>query len=380
MTHDGVSRLIWAAPNGILFLICFIVKYFAHTTKLQLINLSQNEKLLKIATICAYCFLFSVITWFSLFSGWTTYMAIGREEKRLRVGIFDFLIGSYANRSVIYHNSSLVLLSNASTTNLSLHYESVVNNQFIDVLMWSFMRRWFRDFSGMCLRGLLWTVPSGLVLLLCDESFLAWEYLLSGGSMGIIYEIAWDIPSQAPNFGQGPDLAEFIFGFLLTFCLLCSILGHYPGSLSSSFRYLDLPFTVIISVLSCSLFLGSAITYSFVTQSDEVNRDQSLIGIIVPTIWILLVILPFALNSIFKIIKLIPSEKYAKEEILDENSSMLPINENMEEKERSNASYHWKMFSLFAICLRIFFVVVFLTLLATSVTSCVWFYAYNSVN
>lgn len=80
---------------------------------------------------------------------------------------------------------------------------------------WSFAHRWFRDYSGMAWRGLVWTVPSGTLLLValgtrvmilrlsCLGSFSGWEYMLSGVAMGLVYELAHDIPIKLDNFSQG---------------------------------------------------------------------------------------------------------------------------------------------------------------------------------
>lgn len=365
-----------------IFLFCFMVKYYSHSTRLQWNTSSYQEKSLKFLTYIAYCILFAILTWFSLFVGWVTYMSIGRDDTRLRVGMFDFFIGYYDKNHSISQQHSLLLSSTPTTSSFlsnSNNNKNDNNNSYSDVLVWSFMRLWFRDFSGMSLRGLVWTVPTGLLLLLADDSFEGWEYLLSGGCMGLIYEISWDIPIDAQIFSRGTELGEFITGFFLTFVLITSILGHYPGSFSS-LNFLNQPITIIISILSSSLFLGSAITFSLITQSDEINRDQSLIGIIVPTIWILLISLPYALNFVLRVLNMVPTEKYAKDEILDENSNMLPINENYDDKIRAKGDYHWRMFSLFSIILKVLFLMVFVTIFGTSLTSCVWYYAYNSFN
>lgn len=98
----------------------------------------------------------------------------------------------------------------------------------------------------MSLRGLVWTVPSGTLLLflsmicLCImfsfafcyfvysstpfflnsflfislDSWSGWGFMVSGACMGLIYEIGWDIPLSILDFSQGIGILFFsIFSF-----------------------------------------------------------------------------------------------------------------------------------------------------------------------
>eukprot|EP01130_Rhizamoeba_saxonica_P008019 TRINITY_DN3238_c0_g1_i1.p1 TRINITY_DN3238_c0_g1~~TRINITY_DN3238_c0_g1_i1.p1 ORF type:complete len:337 (+),score=32.70 TRINITY_DN3238_c0_g1_i1:627-1637(+) len=74
----------------------------------------------------------------------------------------------------------------------------------------------------MSWRGLIWTVTPGLFLYNQDYG---WTYLFSGSLMGLIYFIAWLIPSTVTNFNQGTPLAEFMWGFVTWLVLLSMVLS-----------------------------------------------------------------------------------------------------------------------------------------------------------
>ena len=65
---------------------------------------------------------------------------------------------------------------------------------------WSFSRRWQREVVGMSLRGLVQTVPPGLLLFYYGYGY---QYAACGLSMGVLYDLAWRIPSKIDNFEQG---------------------------------------------------------------------------------------------------------------------------------------------------------------------------------
>jgi hypothetical protein len=70
---------------------------------------------------------------------------------------------------------------------------------------------WAADMALLSLRGLILTLPGGLMLTYAE----GWPFLLyalSGGMMGVCYELGWRIPSKLPNFEAGPPLGEIIFG------------------------------------------------------------------------------------------------------------------------------------------------------------------------
>ena len=68
---------------------------------------------------------------------------------------------------------------------------------------WVYNRRFVREFTGMSLRGLLWTVPAGYLLYLLG---FGWQYSLSGSQMGLYYYLGGVLPDPGHNvnekFGQ----------------------------------------------------------------------------------------------------------------------------------------------------------------------------------
>lgn len=372
-THDGVLRLVWSGPDAIVFFVCFAIRYFAHLKKDSDTVTTQAMHLLK---YFGFCVLFAILSWFSLFVGWGSYFSIGRSESG-RAGVFDFLLG--------HPNYTAVTLDGPE-------------------FEWSFAHRWFRDYSGMAWRGLVWTVPSGTLLLVALGSFSGWEYMLSGVAMGLVYELAHDIPIKLDNFSQGTPLGEFLWGAWMTGAMVCNILGHYRGSLSSRHsndmagkdkQLINRTFTIIIVLICFVLFLISAITYSFVEQKDMRNKYQTLIGIMVSTIWLFVMMVLYG----FYVLVLVPSSRrgyqrdefdtdpYAsnrsryKEEVRalnesDNSEGSLLI--NTKQPAELPDEYHWAMFSLLTILIRYLSLLVFLATIITSVVSLVWFYGHYS--
>ena len=68
-----------------------------------------------------------------------------------------------------------------------------------------FVNRWIRDAAGMTLRGMMITVPAGIVTLNGDLFF-------SGVGMALCYELAHHVPSKIKGLNQGPELGEALFG------------------------------------------------------------------------------------------------------------------------------------------------------------------------
>jgi hypothetical protein len=71
-----------------------------------------------------------------------------------------------------------------------------------------------RDYIVMFFRGLIWTVPAGLVVYQFDAN-AGLILALSGALCPLAYTIGWATPSKAPNLNQGPELGEFIFGAIV---------------------------------------------------------------------------------------------------------------------------------------------------------------------
>lgn len=81
-------------------------------------------------------------------------------------------------------------------------------------------KRWWRDFVGLSLRGLVWTLPAGFVATMAAGFFggvwcpaALWGF--SGIAMGVIYEVSWRLPSTVGCLKRGPELGEFLMGVWL---------------------------------------------------------------------------------------------------------------------------------------------------------------------
>lgn len=192
----------------------------------------------------------------------------------------------------------------------------------------------------MSLRGLVQTVPVGYVLALvvggigplleerppgssCQHSddqrrgiACGLSVMLSGLCMGLMYELGWDTPSSVPNFSTGTELGELYWGtwswWMLMLPLVTYVRGHTQldkGSCSptwstyGSLQEMDEREPVLedrerpklrfwtwkddmrkvsfacLLVFTMVLFLGAAVTYGRLKQSDSTNKNQSWIGI-----------------------------------------------------------------------------------------------------
>lgn len=79
-------------------------------------------------------------------------------------------------------------------------------------IFWSFEQAYERDWAAMSMRGLVWTLPMGIILISTGERHV---WALAGTLMSFVYEIGEDIPVHIPFMSQGTPLAEFIWGWTL---------------------------------------------------------------------------------------------------------------------------------------------------------------------
>mmetsp|Transcript_9547 Transcript_9547/g.18110 ORF Transcript_9547/g.18110 Transcript_9547/m.18110 type:complete len:1058 (+) Transcript_9547:19-3192(+) len=295
-THDAFLRLAFAVPTSVLvgLLVWFNGMKFrlgdvAPEKETVVSPESRNFRkcschfwpLLHASVVCL---VFCALTFFSLFVGWGTYMDMGRnaDSAGKRAGIFDWLLG------VSY-----------STTD----YGS----------------RWQRDAAAMSLRGLLQTVPTGLLLRRVGVNALP---VMSGVAMGLVYEIGWSSSLYVKGFmHRGTEVAEFLWGYWIWLCLLLAFYAAQPARHTARrtpeeqqedkhVRLVTYGFVVRAkgplreggeeeeqSCCSCSgeraffvarqlalltlevLFVGSLVSYSQVEQEDTRNLHQTLIGL-----------------------------------------------------------------------------------------------------
>jgi hypothetical protein len=84
---------------------------------------------------------------------------------------------------------------------------------FASLALWHDHGRAWRNFAFMTLRGLIFVAPACLALWWFG---LPWLVLaIAGASCGIVYAIAWLIPSRVNQLEQGPALGEALFGAVL---------------------------------------------------------------------------------------------------------------------------------------------------------------------
>ena len=219
----------------------------------------------------------------SLYVGWGAYMAIGRDvtNYKSRWGVFDFIIG---------------------------------RNQ----PNFTYFQRWSHDLCAMSLRGMLQTLPIGLLLYFLsyfdqnknkyNNGFKNWEFALSGIGMGFVYDFGWRLTSNRLNWSQGTELGEATWGCYTYFVLIISVWTyHYDTNIKKylcccfkqkyddndnhddykwmELKYYDLIFhlivwfILIIDIISC-FFYGTPKR----NTEDFRNWAQSEMGLVVSTI------------------------------------------------------------------------------------------------
>ena len=173
---------------------------------------------------------------------------------------------------------------------------------------WSHDRRFIREFSGMSLRGLMWTAPQGYMLQLLG---FGWEYSLSGSLMGFVYFLGscTKVVEHASEFRKTFDghtaYAEYYWGTWMWFVLIVvsssqvvrrmhvwiysrnEYLGFRPFSTWEKVKYESLnrslsrglyeSFMLLFNLLCmCSL-----VFYSLVVQEDVRNKGMTFFGVFV---------------------------------------------------------------------------------------------------
>ena len=120
-------------------------------------------------------------TWFGLTTGWGSYMDLGRvdrEDNEVLKPLLDKIFGSDAGKPSFW-----------------------------------------RDFTGLVLRGFMVTNMAGVFVMLVTGSPIYW---LSGMIMAPAYWLGWALPIKYPHFTKGPELGEVIFGSSLYIFLVLS--------------------------------------------------------------------------------------------------------------------------------------------------------------
>eukprot|EP01116_Phalansterium_solitarium_P019608 TRINITY_DN553_c0_g1_i2.p1 TRINITY_DN553_c0_g1~~TRINITY_DN553_c0_g1_i2.p1 ORF type:complete len:392 (+),score=82.88 TRINITY_DN553_c0_g1_i2:190-1365(+) len=249
MLRDLTLRLVWCLSIGLLVGIAM--------SEPKRSRRSHHFRRFAAGTFMAFA------TWCSILVGWGVYFNIGRTNTyNARIGVFDWVIGH-------------------------------------ECPDWGFLRRWAISYCGMSLRGLLQTVPAGLGLFALGYGP---DYMLSGVTMGLVYEIAWDIPSTTVNIETGPPIGELLWGWWTFFILQCVVLSHRSNPISTVHNLVHKPqrswwrrvlFYAPLSFV-LAIMIGSCIGYGFVKQTDETNYGQTWLGLFSTTgltIFILLIVI-----------------------------------------------------------------------------------------
>ena len=164
-----------------------------------------------------------------------------------------------------------------------------------DCINSEFFFRWSRAFSALSVMGLFQTVPLG---------WLLWrmgyppDFAWSGVAMGLIYDLAWRLPSVADgkgNFDRGVPLAQFLWGAYLVLALLAVTLGSNCRSFAARMgrvrsavaptsdiwlRRVHKAANALGAVAFETVLVITAILYSDVTQADMKPQRENLVGVI----------------------------------------------------------------------------------------------------
>ncbi|EGD75118.1 hypothetical protein PTSG_06773 [Salpingoeca rosetta] len=235
------TRLLMALPTAAL------VQLLSRNTKLTLV--------------------FAFATFVSIFVGWGCYFSIGWSDTgyNSRSGFLDWLIGR-------------------------------------ELEGWDFSRRFIRDYAGMGMRGLMWTLPAGYVM---HHEGYGWQFSLSGAVMPAIYAFGFrdhpiwtadgwqpltcsDPPfSQDWAFSTGTPMSEFLFGTWFWMCLLVALLRRSPSRSQVRRHRSSLLYEVLCWVV-CIIFFVSSCWYASVKQDDKSNWGQTLVGCALSTLVLLI--------------------------------------------------------------------------------------------
>lgn len=174
---------------------------------------------------------------------------------------------------------------------------------------WNFTHRFIREYSGMSMRGLIWTAPQGYAL---QYLGFGWQYSLSGSLMSIIYYSGWKMhaintPNQLGDLLDGP---EFYWGMYIWLVLMVSCISqlvyrlrqrvyshnkedHGGTNPHDSFQvclYKSLNRVVanvtynILFIVFWIILCASTVFYSLVIQTDIRNKGQTFFGLFISSL------------------------------------------------------------------------------------------------
>lgn len=177
-------------------------------------------------------------------------------------------------------------------------------------------RRFVREFTGMSLRGLLWTLPAGYLLYLLD---FGWQYSLSGSLMGLFYFLGGKLPDPSVNekiwsnfVGLIPH-SELMWGAFIWYVLFVSCMVELTKRRRNQLekRYANIHLQLNTKLFRCCgndclsikcisflyqmcvvfvvvISLCSVVYYAAVEQADLANKMQTFTGLFIGTVLLVL--------------------------------------------------------------------------------------------
>lgn len=183
---------------------------------------------------------------------------------------------------------------------------------------WGYNQRFVREFTGMSLRGLLWTVPAGYLLYLLG---FGWQYSLSGSQMGLYYYLGGVLPDPGHNVNEKiwanfvgliPH-SELMWGAFIWYVLFVSCMVELTKRRRNQLekRYTNIRLQLNSKLFRCCandclsikcisflyqvcvvfvvvISLCSVVYYAAVEQADLANKMQTFTGLFIGTILLVL--------------------------------------------------------------------------------------------
>jgi len=156
---------------------------------------------------------------------------------------------------------------------------------------WTYHQNFMREYTGMSLRGLLWTGPAGYALNMLG---LGWYYSLAGSWMGLVYYLGgktpnWDIYYAEKNLNGQIPWSELYWGWWIWFILELSCISYLIKTIRKHFGvtsnsmsllnnlwngYYEILMFIINIIFACSVGF-----YQLVQQKDMRNKGQTFFGL-----------------------------------------------------------------------------------------------------
>ena len=167
---------------------------------------------------------------------------------------------------------------------------------------WTYHQNFMREYTGMSLRGLLWTGPAGYALNMLG---LGWHYSLSGSWMGLVYYLGgktpdWDIDYAERNLNGQIAWSELYWGWWVWFILELTCISYVIQAVRKRFGasntrndalnlihifwsgcYEMLMFIINI-IFACSVGF-----YQLVQQKDMKNKGQTFFGLFTAVLFLM---------------------------------------------------------------------------------------------